>query len=178
MMLLSAFFVILNSLQARVYSFLLPAIFKSQLTLIQTRLVVHSLADPQQVFLFSLALVLFPGVLKSNRPSLVLASTTCELTWLKTLLHDLNVHHSKLMILYCDNQVALHIAQNLVFHERTKHIEIDCHVIREKLQSGLITTRHISTSNQLADIFTKALGRDHFQALSRKLGITDLHAPT
>jgi hypothetical protein len=72
MMLLSAFFVILNSLQARVYSFLLPAIFKSQLTLIQTRLVVHSLADPRQVFLFSLALVLFPGVRRSNRPSLVL----------------------------------------------------------------------------------------------------------
>jgi hypothetical protein len=107
-----------------------------------------------------------------------LASTTCELTWLNTLLHDLDVHHSKPMLLYCDNQAALHIAQNPVFHECTKHIEIDCHVVCEKLQSGLITTRHISTSNQLANIFTKALGRDHFQALSRKLGITDLHALT
>jgi hypothetical protein len=72
MMLLSAFFVILNSLQARAYSFLLPAIFKSQLTLIQTGLVVHSLADPPQVFSFNLAPVLFIGSLRSNRLSLAL----------------------------------------------------------------------------------------------------------
>ena len=107
-----------------------------------------------------------------------LASTTCELTWLKKLLLDLQVPHPQPMLLYCDNQATLHIAQNQVFHEYTKHIEIDCHIVHEKLLSQLISTAHVPSKHQLADIFTKALGREHFQNLLRKLGITDLHAPT
>jgi hypothetical protein len=62
-----------------------------------------------------------------------MATTCCEVTWLKQLLTDLNVSHSQLVQLYCDNKAAIHIASNPVFHERTKHIEIDCHVVHEKL---------------------------------------------
>ena len=107
-----------------------------------------------------------------------MASTTCELLWLKSLLRDLAVPVSSPVTLYCDNQAALHIAHNPVFHERSKHIEIDCHLLRERVQQGFLRLQHVSSSDQLADIFTKALGVEHFRILKSKLGITYLHAPS
>ena len=100
-----------------------------------------------------------------------MATTTSELIWLHSLLAHLSMTHSQLMSLHCDNQSALHIAVNLVFHERAKHIEIDCHFIREQLQSGTIVTQDVSTHFQLADILTKVSRRDRFDFLLRKLGI-------
>ena len=61
-----------------------------------------------------------------------LATSTCELQWLTYLLNDLKICCSKLATLYCDNQSALYIASNPVFHERTKHLEIHYHLVREK----------------------------------------------
>ncbi|GAA0150971.1 transmembrane signal receptor [Lithospermum erythrorhizon] len=101
-----------------------------------------------------------------------------ELKWLKALLESIGVHHNKSMTLFCDSQSTLHIAQNLVFHERTKHIEVDCHYVRDAIQDGLIVTAHVSTKEQLTDIFTKALGKRKFLYLLCKLGISNLHAPT
>ena len=60
------------------------------------------------------------------------ALATCELIWLKHLLQELRFGKDEQMKLICDNQAALHISSNPVFHERTKHIEVDCHFIREK----------------------------------------------
>ncbi|MCR2847973.1 Ty1/Copia family ribonuclease HI, partial [Heyndrickxia coagulans] len=62
-----------------------------------------------------------------------MALATCELMWLKQLLQELQFGKVEKMTLICDNQAALHIAANPVFHERTKHIEVDCHFIREKI---------------------------------------------
>lgn len=107
-----------------------------------------------------------------------MATTCCELKWLKAVLRFLGVSHDRQMKLYCDSQAALHIAANPVFHERTKHIEIDCHFVRDEVTQGTIVMVHVGTREQLADILTKALGRPQFTYLLRKSGIHDLHAPT
>ena len=89
-----------------------------------------------------------------------MALSTCEIMWLHQLLAENSMKTSILAKLWCNNQVALHIAYNPVFHERTKHIKIDCHIVREKIRLGLIFPRYVKTGEQLGDIFTKALSGD------------------
>jgi len=88
-----------------------------------------------------------------------------ELTWLYYILRDLKVPISMRTPLYCDNHTTLHIATNFVCHECTKHIEIDCDIVREKLQAGMISLSHVSSHCQLAGIFTKPLEKDQFVTL-------------
>jgi hypothetical protein len=99
-----------------------------------------------------------------------MASTACELIWLKTLLGDLGILCNVPITLHCDNQAAMHIAANPVFHERTKHIEVDCHFVRNQVQSKLLETVYTKSCDQLADIFTKILPSAQFERLLSKLG--------
>ena len=81
------------------------------------------------------------------------------------------------MKLICDNQVALHISLNTFFHERTKHIEVECHFIREKIASGCMTTSFVNSNDQLADIFTKPLRGPRIKYICDKFGAFDLYTP-
>lgn len=107
-----------------------------------------------------------------------LSTATCELQWLLFLLKDLAITCTRSPVLYCDNNSAIHLASNPVLHERTKHLEIDSHFVRDKVQSGVLRLLPISSKEQLADFFTKALPPPKFTPFISKPGMLDLyHAP-
>ncbi|KAJ0456205.1 putative RNA-directed DNA polymerase [Helianthus annuus] len=106
-----------------------------------------------------------------------MCSITCELMWLRNLLSELGVNCSLPMSLFCDSQAALSIAANPVFHERTKHFELDLHFLREKVADGVIKTEKVDSESQLADVFTKGLSVLQHETACKKLGMVDLFHP-
>ncbi|KAG8371715.1 hypothetical protein BUALT_Bualt13G0117000 [Buddleja alternifolia] len=73
--------------------------------------------------------------------------------------------------------VVIHISANLVFHERTTHVKINCHVVKDLIKDGTIATRFVHSEDQLADLFTKALTKAHHSHLEEKLGLLDIPRP-
>uniref|UniRef100_A0A2N9GD96 Reverse transcriptase Ty1/copia-type domain-containing protein n=1 Tax=Fagus sylvatica TaxID=28930 RepID=A0A2N9GD96_FAGSY len=91
------------------------------------------------------------------------------------LLQDLGIDCSTAVPIHCDNRSAIQIAHNDVFHERTKHIEIDCHFVRHHLLQGTLQLRSVSSQDQLADIFTKPMPPGRFRDLISKLKLVSVH---
>jgi hypothetical protein len=98
-----------------------------------------------------------------------LADTTSKLIWLCWLLHDMGVSQTSSSPIFCDNRSAIQIAHNDVFHECTKHIEIDYHFERHHLLQGTLCLCPIASANQLADVFSKAHPLGWFHDLVSKL---------
>ncbi|KAI0511939.1 hypothetical protein KFK09_012573 [Dendrobium nobile] len=98
-----------------------------------------------------------------------LATEAAEVIWLRRLLEDFHIPQTAPTIIYCDNTSAITLANNPVYHARTKHIDVDCHFIRSSIQDKHLSVHHICTNDQIADIFTKALPIHRFKSLSSKL---------
>ncbi|KAK3012704.1 hypothetical protein RJ639_009860 [Escallonia herrerae] len=106
-----------------------------------------------------------------------MAHGICEGMWLKRLLEELQFPPSTSMKLMCDNKAAISIAKNPVHHDRTKHIEIDRHFIKEKIEQGVIEVDYTPTRQQTADVLTKTIPRGPFDIHLSKLGLIDIHSP-
>ena len=96
--------------------------------------------------------------------------------WIKLLLGELKFVVKMPMTMHCDNQAAIHIASNLVFHESAKHIEVDCHITWERGEDGVIATPYVSTRVQIANMFTKAFYKTCSGLSCKKLGLNDIYS--
>jgi Reverse transcriptase (RNA-dependent DNA polymerase)/Integrase core domain/gag-polypeptide of LTR copia-type/GAG-pre-integrase domain len=122
-----------------------------------------------------------PVVAKSSAEAeyRAMANATSEIVWLRRVLYELGCPSlNQPTKLFCDSQAAIHIASNPVFHERTKHIEVSCHYVRENVLNRTIETPYIRSEDQLADVFTKALTRGKFQKIVDKLTSDDIFGST
>ncbi|MDV3143398.1 MAG: Ty1/Copia family ribonuclease HI, partial [Sweet potato little leaf phytoplasma] len=90
-------------------------------------------------------------------------------SWIRQVLKDLFVFLPQAPLLLCDNQSALQLAKNPIFHGRTKHVEIDFHFVREKVVSNDLQLRFVPTQQQPADLFTKPMSTDRLSSLRCKL---------
>lgn len=107
-----------------------------------------------------------------------MAQEICEGMWILKVLKGLKIVVELLLKLYCDNKATISIAHNPVQHHRTKHIEIDHHFIKEKIDSSTLCLPFVSSNQHTADILTKSLERTTFENLIRKLDMIDIYAPT
>ena len=106
-----------------------------------------------------------------------LADITSELFALRWLLEDMGLTHSSSTVIHCDNRSAIQIAHNDVFHERTKHIEIDCHLVCHHLSDGILHLLPVSSSDQNANIFTKTFPLGRFRDLVSKFKMAFVRPP-
>ncbi len=97
-----------------------------------------------------------------------------EAVWINRLLKEIGKEDSLPVPLLCDNQSAIRLAKNPEFHQRTKHVDIKYHFIREQYENGVIDLQYVGTENQLADILTKPLETKRFQYLRQKIGVIDV----
>jgi hypothetical protein len=104
------------------------------------------------------------------------AATTaaCQGIWLARLLGEIKVEDARSVVLNVDNKSTISLSKNPVFHDRSKHIEIRYHFIRECVENGKVQIEFVRSEEQLADVLTKALGRGKLQEQRMKIGMVEL----
>lgn len=108
-----------------------------------------------------------------------MSQTTCELQWISCLLADFHINYPLPISLYCGNQAAIAIAKNPVFHKRTKHVEADCQVVRNCIDSGFLQVNSVTSRRQLANLFTKPISTSQMAPTLLQMGFTQaLHKAT
>ena len=100
-----------------------------------------------------------------------------ELLWLKKLMEEIGFGLDEEMVLLCDNKSAMDMCHNPIQHDRTKHIAINRHYIKDHIEKGNIRLLHVGTKEQLADILTKAVPGPALNCALDKLGMTDIYMP-
>ena len=95
-----------------------------------------------------------------------------EAVWLKMFLEELG-HEQEKITLFCDNQSALYLARNPTFHSKTKHIRVQYHFVREKVEEGTVDMQKIHTDDNVADYLTKAINRDKFLWCQSSCGVAE-----
>jgi hypothetical protein len=121
-----------------------------------------------------------PTVSRSSAEAEYRAVANCiaESCWLRQLLHELHHPPARATVVYCDNVSAMYMSSNPVQHQRTKHIEIDLHFVRDRVALGEAKVLHVPTSSQYADIFTKGLPSSVFEDFRASLNIVPSVVPT
>ena len=89
------------------------------------------------------------------------------------LLANLSGHQIDVTVIFCDNQSCVKLSENPVFHDRSKHIDMKYHYIRDIVQKGVVKLQYISTDKQVVDIFTKPLARVKFAYFRERLGVVE-----
>ena len=107
-----------------------------------------------------------------------IAHGICEVLWIKRVLKELKITIHSLAMMYWNNKAAISISHNPIHHDQTKHVEVDRHFIKEKIEQGEICMTSVSSKSQIADVLTKGIPREDIENYVDKLGMIDIYAPT
>lgn len=107
-----------------------------------------------------------------------MVNTVAETYWIRNLLLELHHPLSRATLVFCDNISSVYMSVNPVKHQRTKHVELDLHFVREKVALGQVKVLHVPTSSQYADIFTKGLPTSLFSDFRASLTVAKPDAYT
>lgn len=121
----------------------------------------------------------------SKRQSIVTLSTTkaefvsaapcaCQVLWLRNMLHSIGYMQKKGTVIYCDNMSTIKLSKNLVFHKKSKHIDVKFHFLRDLVNDEVVKMVYCNTDVQVADILTKPLKLETYERLRKMLGMYEI----